>query len=155
MAGCDESALIAAAIAGRPLKEIAAAGGVSVSTAQRRMARPDVAAQIEKGRARRCEDMVEQLSAMRPAALLRLSQLIEHENPFAALRAIGMMLNLSATWSELAELKQTVAALAAAVTADAPRNGADAGDVHKDADAVVVGAAPGQGPPLPGWKDHG
>ena len=47
---CEEAGLVAAAVAGKSLSEIAAAaGGVSISTVQRRLRDPQVAVLVQQG----------------------------------------------------------------------------------------------------------
>lgn len=88
----DEAALIAAAVAGRSLPDIAAAGQVSVSTAQRRLQDPEVLSAVRDGRAHQRREAVGQLNSELKSAIERLGQLLTHEDPNVALRAVGMVL---------------------------------------------------------------
>lgn len=84
----DEGALIAAAVAGRSLEEVAEAAQVSISTAQRRLRDHDIAAAIHHGRADRQRQAVGRLNSGLNHAIDRLRELIGDEDPGVALRAI-------------------------------------------------------------------
>lgn len=88
----DEAALIAAAVAGRSLKEIAAAAGVSVSTVKRRMSQPDFADLIREGRAEQQRQAVGRLNDDLAVVIDRLHELAAHEDPKIALSAIDKLL---------------------------------------------------------------
>jgi hypothetical protein len=123
MAGCDEAALVAAAVAGRSLAEIAKAGKVSVSTAQRRLKLPEVIAQVRDQRAKHRDETVGRLLAMRDSALSRLTELIDSPDPHVALRAIGMCLNQGAQFDAINEFDRRLHEVEASLAAD---RGADA-----------------------------
>ena len=81
----DEGALIAAAVAGKALEDIALAADVSVSTVQRRLRDPEIVAAIREGRADHQRQAVGQLNADLTEAITRLRELVGHEDPSIAL----------------------------------------------------------------------
>ncbi len=88
----DETVLIAAAVAGRSLPDIAVAAQVSVSTAQRRLKDPEILAAVRECRSQQRRQAVGQLNNNLQSAIERLGELILHEDPNVALRAVGMLL---------------------------------------------------------------
>lgn len=88
----DEGALIAAAVAGRSLEDIARIADVSVSTVQRRLRDPEIAAAIREGRADHQRQAVGQLNEDLTQAITRLRDLVGHEDPSIALRAIDKLI---------------------------------------------------------------
>ncbi len=88
----DEPGLIAAAVAGRSLVEIAAAGDVSLSTAQRRLRDPEIVAAIHDGRSQQRREAVGKLNTELQSAIDRAGELVGHEDPNVALRAVGLVL---------------------------------------------------------------
>ena len=88
----DEAALIAAAVAGRSLAQIAATAQVSPSTVQRRLKDPDIVAAVREGRSQQRREAVRQLNNELQSAIERLGQLLAHEDPNVVLRAAGMVL---------------------------------------------------------------
>ena len=89
----DEAALIAAAVAGRSLAEIASEAGVSVSTVQRRLRDRNVKAAVREGRADQQRQRVGQLNTDAPRAINRLWELVDHEDPRIAMGAADRFLN--------------------------------------------------------------
>ena len=88
----DEGALIGAAVAGKSLEDIAQIADVSVSTVQRRLRDPEIAAAIREGRADRQRQAVGRLNADLNDAIERLRELVGHEDPSIALRAIDKLI---------------------------------------------------------------
>jgi AcrR family transcriptional regulator len=88
----DEGVLIAAAIAGKTLDEIAAESDVSVSTVQRRLRDPEITSAVNEGRADRQRQAVGRLNADLNEAKDRLRELVHHEDPAVALRAIDKLI---------------------------------------------------------------
>lgn len=88
----DEGALIAAAVAGKSLEDIARIADVSVSTVQRRLRDPEIAAAIRDGRADHQRQAVGQLNEDLTQAITRLRDLVGHEDPSIALRAIDKLI---------------------------------------------------------------
>ena len=88
----DEGALIAAAVAGKPLEDIAQIADVSVSTVQRRLRDAEIAAAIREGRADHQRQAVGQLNEDLSDAITRLRDLVGHDDPAIALRAIDKLI---------------------------------------------------------------
>lgn len=88
----DEGALVAAAVAGRTLEEIAVAADVSVSTAQRRLRDPDISALIEQGRTDCQRQAVGRLNSELNETIDKLRALVHHNDPNVALRAIDKLI---------------------------------------------------------------
>lgn len=88
----DEGALIAAAVAGKTMEEIGQIANVSVSTVQRRLRDPEIAAAIAEGRADHRRQAVGQLNEDLHDAISRLRDLVGHEDPAIALRAIDKLI---------------------------------------------------------------
>lgn len=88
----DEAALIAAAVAGKSMEDIAQIADVSVSTVQRRLRDPEIAAAIREGRADHQRQAVGQLNEDLSDAITRLRDLVTHDDPAIALRAIDKLI---------------------------------------------------------------
>jgi uncharacterized protein YjgD (DUF1641 family) len=88
----DEGALIAAAGAGRTHHEIAAEAEVSVSTVQRRLRDPDITAAIREARLDKGRQAAGRLNTDLNAAIDKLRELVEHEDPRIALSAIDKLI---------------------------------------------------------------
>jgi len=91
----DEAALVAAAAAGRPLAQVAAAAGVSMSTVQRRLRDPEVARAVAVARSELRRQAVARLVDLRASALNRVEAILELADPALALRAATLILNMS------------------------------------------------------------
>ena len=91
----DEAALIAEAAAGRPLAQVAAAAGASMSTVQRRLRDPDVARAVAVARSELRRQAVARMVDLRARALNRVEAILELEAPALALRAAALILNTS------------------------------------------------------------
>lgn len=107
----DEAALIASAVAGRPLLEIAAAGGVSVSTAQRRLRDSEIVAAVREGRSRQRREAVGRLNSGLSTAIERLSELLLDADPHVALRAAGMILGNAHKFTTAVDFEERLTAL--------------------------------------------
>ena len=88
----DEAALIAAAASGQSHAEIAAAAGVSISTAQRRLRDPEITAAVQEARTEQRLQMAGRLNQVMAAAIGTLGELVLHDDPRIALRAIGIVM---------------------------------------------------------------
>jgi flavin-dependent dehydrogenase len=110
----DIEAMIAAAVAGRALPQIAAAGGVSVSTVQRRLREPEVAEAILQARVLQRQERLGQLNDLSARAVTRLGELINAEHPVVALRAIGLLLTTVIKLDPIVELDERLACVEAA-----------------------------------------
>ncbi len=88
----DEAALIAAAASGQSHVEIAAAAGVSISTAQRRLRDPEITAAVQEARTEQRLQMAGRLNQVMAAAIQTLGELVLHDDPRIALRAIGIVM---------------------------------------------------------------
>lgn len=88
----DEAALIAAAVKGATLAEIAAEAGVSISTVQRRLKDADIASAIAEGRAHKQREALGRLSEDLNGAVGRLRELVQHDDPRIALNAIDKLI---------------------------------------------------------------
>jgi hypothetical protein len=95
MTGCDESALVAAAAAGRSLDQIAVAAGASKSTVQRRLRDPEVKAELQELRLRSRERAMDVMAALRDRAMGRLDEILGCEDDALALRAVNLVLSTS------------------------------------------------------------
>lgn len=111
----DEAALIAAAVRGATLAEIANEAGVSISTVQRRLRDHDMAEAIAEGRAQKQREALGRLNEDLNGAIGRLRELVEHDDPRIALSAIDKLilhahrLSLSATQGDWASTRDEVA----------------------------------------------
>jgi hypothetical protein len=103
--------LIAAAIVGRSLREMADAAGVSISTAQRRLREPEVQAAVRDGRRHQRAEATGRLAALRVAALDALAELVVDPDPGTALRAVSLILGNSARFDVLYDLDERIASL--------------------------------------------
>jgi AcrR family transcriptional regulator len=88
----DEAALVAAAVRGATLAEIAEEAGVSVSTVQRRLRDPEVVGAIAEGRAHKQREALGRLNEDLNTAVARLRELVTHEDPRIALNAIDKLI---------------------------------------------------------------
>jgi hypothetical protein len=102
----DEAAMIAAAVAGKSLGEIAAAGEVSVSTAQRRMKDPNVARLVQEGRTEQRRQLIGRLNELAEWSMQRLEELVTDEDPRVAVRAISLVLSSSQQLARVVELDE-------------------------------------------------
>ncbi len=84
----DEAAMVTAAVAGRSLAEIAAAGQVSISTIQRRLKDPVIAGLVQEGRTQQRRQLIGQLNELAELSMHRLRELVAGENSAIAVRAI-------------------------------------------------------------------
>ena len=107
----DLGALVAAAVLGKPLAEMAALAGVSVSTVQRRLKEPEVVAAIVEARGQHRTEALGRMTALRTDAVDRLTQLIDDDDPSVALRAVALVLTTSSKFERDYELADRVAAL--------------------------------------------
>lgn len=88
----DEAKLVAAAVRGGALGEIAKEAGVSISTVQRRLRDPDIDAAIRQGHAQQQREAVGCLNSDLPGAISRLRELVQHDDPRIALGAIDKLI---------------------------------------------------------------
>lgn len=88
----DEGLLVAAAVRGGTLNEIAEEADVSVSTVQRRLRDPYIDAAIREGRAQQQREAVGQLNSDLNGAIKRLRDLVMHDDPRVALSAIDKLI---------------------------------------------------------------
>lgn len=88
----DEAALVAAAVRGATLNEIAGEAGVSTSTVQRRLHSPEIDAAIREGRAHKQREAVGGLNSDLNVAIERLGALVMDEDPRIALSAIDKLI---------------------------------------------------------------
>lgn len=109
----DVEALVAAAVLGKPLTEIANLAGVSVSTVQRRLKEPEVMAAINETRGQHRTEALGRMTDLRAQALDRLEALLGDEDPSVALRAVTLVLTTSTRFERDYELAERVAALEA------------------------------------------
>lgn len=86
----DNSRIVAAALLGLSLDQIAEAGGVSRSTVQRRLRDPEVRAAIRDGRSQLKAELYGMLSALNGTAVARLKDLIEDPDPKHAHRGLAL-----------------------------------------------------------------
>lgn len=107
----NDAELIAAAVAGQSLSRIAAAAGVSVSTAQRRLRQPEVQAAIRDEGVRLRREATARLGSLRSDALDRLAGLIGDDDPRTSIRAVSLVLASSARFDHLYDLDIRIAAL--------------------------------------------
>lgn len=136
MANYNEAALVAAAIAGRSLNEIAALAGISRSSVQRRLREPRLMAEIQRGRARQRDEAVGQLATLRSTAIAKLAALLEHGEPVVALRSAALVLTTSAKFDMILDLDLRIRALEEHVEAEASGDDVDANSDADDAAPV-------------------
>lgn len=110
----NTAGIITAAVAGRSLLEIAAAGGVSVSTVQRRLKEPEIAEAIREARALQRQERLGQLNELSARAVTRLGELLEDEHPVVAIRAVGLLLTTVIKLDPLVDLEERLTVLEAA-----------------------------------------
>ena len=108
------SELVAAAVSGHTLTQIAAAAGVSVSTAQRRLKDPDVLALVSDARAQGRAETLGRLTQLRTTGLDRLADLLDSDDPTVVLRALTLIMNVSTKLDLVVDLDQRLTALEAA-----------------------------------------
>jgi len=109
---CEEAGLVAAAVAGKSLSEIAvAAGGVSISTAQRRLRDPQVAGLVQQGRTQQRRQLIGRLNRSAELSTLRLEDLLAHDDPGVALRAIAQVMSGCVQLSRVVELDERLGVL--------------------------------------------
>ena len=147
----DEAALVAAAAAGRPLAQVAAAAGVSVSTAQRRLRDPEVARAVAVARAAMRRQAVARMVDLRTSALDRVEVILDFAEPALALRAATLILNTSLKVEAAYDFHDRLAALEDALDDDDDDDDDDLDDasVRDDEPIVVAGSddAPDGGAP--------
>ena len=107
----DIAQLVAAAVAGKTLAEMAAVSGVSVSTVQRRLADSEVAAEIRSARQQQQREAVGQLNVLNEMALRRLRDLIADDDAGVALRAVGLVLTNTARFAQVVDQEERLAGL--------------------------------------------
>lgn len=107
----DEAALVAAAAAGRPLAQVAAAAGVSLSTAQRRLRDPEVALAVAAARGELRRQAVARMVDLRANALNRVEAILELGDPALVLRAAALVLNSSLKLEAAYDFHDRLAAL--------------------------------------------
>ena len=132
MAGCNDAALVAAAILGKSLDEIAKAAGASKSTVQRRLRVEGVKEQIRVGRADLRDQAVGQFADLRSRALCKLSDLIDDDDARVAMRAITVIINSSLKFEQLHDLDIRLTAVEAALSAEIVSDGDGAEDETPD-----------------------
>lgn len=88
----DMSALVAAAVAGKTLAEIAVRTGVSVSTVQRRLASPEIKDEIAAARRQQLNELLGAHMNLAGYATDRLAELVIDVDEKIALRAIALVL---------------------------------------------------------------
>ncbi len=108
------SVLVAAAVAGRSLAEIAGVAGVSVSTVQRRLRDPSIVDEVRRARSIQRDETLGCFVAARAAALVRLATLVEDGDPAVALRAITILMATSMKFELVHDLNQRVGQLESA-----------------------------------------
>jgi hypothetical protein len=112
----DTERLIAAAIVGKPLHDLARAAGISVSSAQRRLRERDALAATAEVRSQQRVEATGRLAALRNAALDLLALLVEDTDPSIALRAVTTVLGSSARFDQLNDFDLRLAALESPTT---------------------------------------
>jgi len=103
--------MVAAAVAGRTLTEIAAAAGASVSTVQRRLRDPDIMEQVRQARSQHRQEALGQLTRLRSRALERLHDLLDGDDPALVLRTATLVLSTATKFDRVADLDERVAEL--------------------------------------------
>ncbi len=107
----DMAGLVAAAVAGKSLADIAAAAGLSVSSVQRRLKDSQVAAEISAARSQQRLEAVGRLAQLREHGLARLGDFVGSEDAAVALRAVALILSMSAKFDLVHDIDVRVAAL--------------------------------------------
>ena len=110
----DLPALVAAAVAGRTLTEVARASGVSVSTVQRRLRDPDVVEAVRDAKSQQRQERLGQLSELSARSIRRLGELVDDDHPLVALRAITLVLTAVLKLDTVVDTDERLAALEAA-----------------------------------------
>jgi AcrR family transcriptional regulator len=129
----NDAEMVAAAVAGRTLTEIAAAAGASVSTVQRRLRDPDIMERVRQARSQHRQEALGQLTSLRSRALERLHDLLEGDDPALVLGTATLVLSTATKFDRVADLDERVAELEQLVksTADAVQ------DREQEDDAVA------------------
>jgi hypothetical protein len=125
----DVEALVAAAVLGKPLAEMASLAGISVSTVQRRLKEPEVIAAINEARGRHRTEALGRMTDLRTQALDRLQGLLDDEDPGISLRAVTLVLTTSTRFERDYELADRVAALESQEDAVGVGSRGEGGDV--------------------------
>jgi len=107
----NEAALVAAAVAGRSLEEMARAAGISVSTVQRRLKQPDVVAAVREAIAQSRQERLGQLGVLALEAIRRVGALVNSDDESVALRASHLVLSNVQRLDAVADLEERLAAL--------------------------------------------
>lgn len=107
----NTAALVAAIVAGRPLREVAAMAEMSVSSVQRRLKDPDVIADIKDERSRQRQETLGRFSRLRTCSIDRLAELVDDANASISLRAIHLILNTTGRLDSTFDLEQRLTAL--------------------------------------------
>lgn len=128
----DDGALIAAAVQGRALGEIAQSAGVSISTVQRRLRDREVAKAIREARVQARRETVGQALSLRTAAMARAGELLGSDDPGVALRAASLLLSNAARIETAYDFSERLSAL------EADRDGTERDDTEPD----VTGSEP-------------
>jgi len=121
--------LVAAVVAGRSLREVAAMAGLSITTVQRRLKDAEVIAEIRQERSRQRQETLGQFSELRTASIERLRLLLDDSQSSVALRAISLILTTSSRLDMVHDLEQRLAALE-----DKSQEGDGEGDGDEDSD---------------------
>lgn len=103
--------LIEALAAGRSYAQASSAVGISERTIARRMSDPVFAAEVARRRSVWAAEMVGELTAMGPDALLVLRQVLAEGNMTERLRAVKLALTLGSTFRREGDLELRVAML--------------------------------------------
>lgn len=141
----DEGLLVAAAVAGKSLSQIARECGLSVRTVQRRLGDPAVMALIAEARTRQREEALGRLGGMRERALTRLQELVDCEDEKTALRAVGMVLATSAKFDLVHDLEVRIAAMESGIEKGGETDAGNADDEYGFEEAADTGEGDGGG----------
>jgi AcrR family transcriptional regulator len=107
----DLNKIVAGAVAGHTLDQIAAASGISRSTVQRRLSDPEVRRAIREEGARQRAESHARLRELYEPAVRRLRELVDHEDPAIALKAISLALTTSTKLATAVEVDVRLSAL--------------------------------------------
>jgi hypothetical protein len=110
----DTAVIVAGAVVGHTLEEIAAASGLSVSSVRRRLDEPSIRAQIRSARDQRLSALLAGQTTLAAAATARLAELIADEDPEVAHRAAALVLATTVKLAQAVDLTERVRALEAA-----------------------------------------
>ena len=126
----NEAEMVAGAVAGRTLSEIAAAAGASVSTVQRRLKEPEIVEQVRQARSQHRQEALGRLTSLRRRALERLQDLLEDDDPALVLRTAALVLSTATKFDLVADLDERIAALEhhASAVADMEKETEDSSD---------------------------